>query len=174
MSNAKKDRKRRSFWEPDSKKVVDWINNQTDLGTSLQLIIVDAMHKYGEGDVIKAHLNQREQYPGQEVPTKGNAAISRPEPLDVRPTGTDDRGAESEEPVLPSFSEPEGAEDSGWETEPEMELDSVSVETTENEIDDDSPFDIDDLTREGESQEKEPEYDPVSIMMQDIGSTYNK
>ncbi|MGX1266792.1 hypothetical protein RKD55_004736 [Rossellomorea marisflavi] len=172
MSNAKKDRKRRSFWEPDSKKVVDWINSQTDLGTSLQLIIVDAMHKYGDGDVIKAHLNQREQYPGQEIPMTGNTATSRPESLDVPSMDMDDRGAESEEPVLSSFSEPEGAEGSDRDAESEIELDSGSVETNEN--DDDAPFDIDTLTREEDPKEKEAEYDPLSIMMQDIGSTYNK
>jgi len=53
-------RKRRSFWEPDSPSVKAWLDAQTELGTSLQLIIVDAIRKYGQGDVIKAHLNQRE------------------------------------------------------------------------------------------------------------------
>jgi hypothetical protein len=175
MSKTKKDRNRRSFWEPDSKKVVEWINNQKDLGTSLQLIIVDAMYKYGDGDVIKAHLNQREQYPGQEIPTTGKTATSRPGAFDVRPTDTDERGTESEEPVLSSFSEPEGAEDSERDTEPDMELDSDSGTRLENEKEDDLPFDINDMTSEDDSgQDQEPEYDPVSIMMQDIGSTYNK
>lgn len=58
---SKKQRKRRSFWEPDSPALIKWLDEQNELGTSLQLIIVDAIHKYGEGDVIKAHLSQREQ-----------------------------------------------------------------------------------------------------------------
>lgn len=53
-------RKRRSFWEPDSPAIRQWIDAQHDLGVSLQLIIVDALARYGNGDVILAHLAERE------------------------------------------------------------------------------------------------------------------
>ncbi|OMF76745.1 hypothetical protein [Paenibacillus glucanolyticus] len=52
-------RKRISFWESESKEIRDWCKAQSNLGTSLELIIADAIKVYGEGDVIKAFLNQR-------------------------------------------------------------------------------------------------------------------
>lgn len=52
-------RKRRTFWEPESPAVQEWLANQKDLGMSLQLIIVDAMNAYGSGDVIQTHLSNR-------------------------------------------------------------------------------------------------------------------
>lgn len=60
-NKPKQKRKRRSFWEPESASVKTWLDNQTDLGVSLQLIIVDVIQKYGDGDVIRAYLAQREQ-----------------------------------------------------------------------------------------------------------------
>lgn len=52
-------RKRRTFWEPESPAVQEWLANQKDLGMSLQLIIVDAINAYGSGDVIQTHLSNR-------------------------------------------------------------------------------------------------------------------
>lgn len=63
-----KKRKRRTFWEPESPNVVAWLNAQGDLGMSLQLIIVEAMNKYGTDDVIQSHLRQLESG-GQARPT---------------------------------------------------------------------------------------------------------
>lgn len=63
-----KKRKRRTFWEPESPNVVAWLNAQGDLGMSLQLIIVEAMNKYGTDDVIQSHLRQLEAG-GQARPT---------------------------------------------------------------------------------------------------------
>lgn len=51
--------KRRSFNEPDAKELTTWLNNQKNLGISLQLIIVDAISKYGKGDAIETHLTRR-------------------------------------------------------------------------------------------------------------------
>ena len=62
-------RKRRSFWEPDNEVIKKWLKDQTDLGTSLELIIVDAIRKYGEGDVIRAYLSKRKLTP-ETVPEK--------------------------------------------------------------------------------------------------------
>lgn len=52
-------RKRISFWESESEEIKEWCKAQTNLGTSLDLIIADAIQVYGKGDVIKAYLNQR-------------------------------------------------------------------------------------------------------------------
>ena len=59
-TKSKVKRKRRSFWEPESKTLTNWLDNQSNLGVSLQLIIVDAIRKYGDGDAIESHLAQRE------------------------------------------------------------------------------------------------------------------
>lgn len=58
MAQTKK-RKRRSFWEPESKPIIEWMNNQSDLGKSLQLVIVDAIKQYGKGDAVDAYLQRR-------------------------------------------------------------------------------------------------------------------
>ncbi|MEK4277584.1 hypothetical protein [Paenibacillus sp. FSL R7-0026] len=52
-------RKRITFWESESEVIREWCKAQTNLGTSFDLIIADAIKAYGKGDVIKAHLNQR-------------------------------------------------------------------------------------------------------------------
>ncbi|MBD7970284.1 hypothetical protein [Paenibacillus gallinarum] len=51
--------KRISFWESENEVIRQWCKDQTNLGTSLDLIIADAIKVYGKGDVIKAYLNQR-------------------------------------------------------------------------------------------------------------------
>lgn len=61
----KASRKRRSFFEPESKVLSEWLAQQNDLGVSLQLIIVDAIRNYGDGDVIQAFLTARESVPGE-------------------------------------------------------------------------------------------------------------
>lgn len=176
--NEKK-RKRRSFWEPESEQVITWLDAQTDLGTSLQLIIVDAIRTYGKGDVIKAHLAQRERFDQE----------SAPQPLDKRPprpmeqpkplSGTTSDKPTSAEPVLPSFS---GIEDDREDDEQDMELDSTTDPEPKHEQLDESSFDIEGLRSEAEdedqdedaTEDEDPGYDPIAIMMSDIGSTYNK
>lgn len=62
MSEEK--RKRRSFWEPDSEQVVNWINNQSDVSRSLHLAIINTIAKYGEGDAIEG-LFKTKSFEGQ-------------------------------------------------------------------------------------------------------------
>lgn len=181
MSDKK--RKRRSFWEPESEKIVSWLNDQSDLGTSLQLIIVDAIHNYGEGDVIKAHLNQRESFGYENEPqTPARKPVRNSAPSLSKDTSEE----EPEEQALPQVSEPEGRQVSGGgpEQESEQELDiEAELESdveSENEAvgDEEVAFDTADLMSGAEDEEQgkgeEPEYDPIAIMMQDSGSTFNK
>lgn len=177
---SEKKRKRRSFWEPDSEKLVSWLDDQSDLGRSLQLIIVDAIHKYGEGDVIMAHLNQRENPDYEPAPQKPRQKVaSKPEPRTIEPSD------EQDESTFNPVSEPEEEPVSGGglEQEPEVELDSDSElefeEEFENNDGDDEPFDINSMSEEAghtneSEQEEEDEVDPISIMMQDIDSTFSK
>lgn len=182
MSEAheEKKRKRRSFWEPESEKVIEWLDAQTDLGTSLQLIIVDAIRQYGKGDVIKAHLTQRERMyqdatmqPLAERPSRPNGQAILPEPS-VPATETDDRieSNEAPEPVPPTVSAPEAAEEPEGDDQ-DMELDFEPELTPESESDDKPSFDIQDMRPDAEAKQ-ESDYDPIAIMMNDIGSTYNK
>lgn len=179
MSDKK--RKRRSFWEPESEKLVEWLDAQTDLGTSLQLIIVDAIHKYGEGDVIKAHLNQRENFyydTETQTPVRKLApmkAVSRPEPTepnkeeDITTPLAKSAPGQTDEVSPPHVSE--------LETDSELELEAEALEETESARDsDDTPtLDISDImSDEDENIEEVPAYDPLSIMMEDIGSTIKK
>lgn len=65
----KKQRPRRTFYEPDQQYIVDWLDSQKNLGMSLQLIITDAIYRYGNGDVIEQYIARRnvaeefERYP---------------------------------------------------------------------------------------------------------------
>lgn len=183
MSEAhetEKKRKRRSFWEPESEKVIEWLDAQTDLGTSLQLIIVDAIRQYGKGDVIKAHLTQRESLyqdaamqPLVERPLRPNVQAIQPEPSE--PVIEDDdpiEPADTQDPVGPTVSLPEATEDSGNDDQ-DMELDFEPELKPENESDDEPPFDIQNMMPDAE-EKQEADYDPIAIMMNDIGSTYNK
>lgn len=56
-------KKRRSFYEPDSEAIRAWLDNQKDFGRTLQLLAVDAMEKYGNGDAIEGMLHLRTQEP---------------------------------------------------------------------------------------------------------------
>lgn len=181
MSDKK--RKRRSFWEPESEKIVSWLNGQSDLGTSLQLIIVDAIHKYGEGDVIKAHLNQRESYGYErqpELPARQPVRKTAPASLDVMNDSDDEK---QEKQGSPQVSEPENHQVSGGgpelEVEPELEAEQELASDGTPEDDMELSFDTadlmsDDVDEEDEGKGDEPEYDPIAIMMQDSGSTFNK
>ncbi|MCR6108695.1 hypothetical protein HXA34_20575 [Salipaludibacillus agaradhaerens] len=159
MSNKK--RKRRSFWEPESEKLVTWIDQQSDLGTSLQLIIIDAIHKYGEGDVIKAHLNQRENlyYGGdlnqektQTAPKDNQESKSKPDAKEAAPQ-------EPEVKVVP-----EAPETNQPDNEPVLDIADVMTDTDDTQAND---------NKNKEASEEES-YDPIDIMMNDIGSTFNK
>ncbi|MCC2252726.1 hypothetical protein JUJ52_22655 [Virgibacillus sp. AGTR] len=157
---SEKKRKRRSFWEPDSKKIVSWLDSQTDLGTSLQLIIVDAIRKYGEGDVIKSHLNQRETlYNETELQTTPTKPV-RKEVL--KDAGDYDKNTPKElEQEVEFESEPEDVQlIVQHESNSDDEMSSDNVNTT--------------AETTGEDKEDEPEYDPIAVMFQDTGSMFNK
>jgi len=172
VHETEKKRKRRSFWEPESDKVIDWLDAQTDLGTSLQLIIVDAIQQYGKGDVIKAHLTQRERMyqdepqPLAERPSRPNVQVFPPEPSEPDTT-------EAAEPVLPPVLAPEAAGESENDDQ-DMELDFEPEWTPKNESDEEPPFDIQDMIPNAEAKGEESDYDPIAIMMGDTGSTLNK
>ncbi|MED4128491.1 hypothetical protein [Shouchella miscanthi] len=159
QQNEQRKRKRRSFWEPDSEKIITWLDKQADLGTSLQLIIVDAMRKYGDGDVIKAHLSQREdgysktitQMPIQE-------RSSNVTPInELKPTKED----------FPSTVIESSKDNFNKKHE-------ILVEDGEELVVDEPEFDIHQAMNPIEvEQENETEYDPIGIMMRDSGSKIN-
>lgn len=88
-ATKKPTRKRRSFFEPESRVLAEWLAQQNDLGVSLQLIIVDAIRNYGEGDVIQAFLTARESVTGEPQVTSSlptpKAAEQAPEPVKAAP-----------------------------------------------------------------------------------------
>lgn len=158
---ASKKRKRRSFWEPDSPQLNAWLDAQTDLGTSLQLIIVDAIQKYGEGDVIKSYLTRREvAFRDGEAPEKQD---------DNQATYTIE-GTGSEVGLKTPKKEVKKA--------PAKE-EALSLDLADD--DNETPFDvgaaIGRAVDEKDANEKagnEEDYDPIAIMMGDIGSKLDK
>ncbi|MGC6586200.1 hypothetical protein ACPV3A_14680 [Paenibacillus sp. Dod16] len=100
-------RKRISFWESESKEIRDWCKAQANLGTSLDLIIQDALQTYGEGDVIKAHLNQRmkemQSQGSRNVPSQQAAPTSA-----ALPTSSPSRPSNPESHQLPYNTESTG------------------------------------------------------------------
>ncbi|WP_145142276.1 hypothetical protein [Paenibacillus sp. Y412MC10] len=102
-------RKRVSFWESESKEIRDWCKAQANLGTSLDLIIADAIQAYGKGDVIKAYLSQRmmdmqSQRSSHYVSSQEAAPTSETVPTSSSPS----RPSNSETHQLPSDSAPIG------------------------------------------------------------------
>ncbi|MGX1195712.1 hypothetical protein [Metabacillus sp. SLBN-84] len=163
---SEKKRKRRSFWEPESKKLNDWLDAQSDLGTSLQLIIVDAIHKYGEGDVIKAHLSQRETFYDTHEPAPAPTPVRKAAPI-ITPV---DQAQAA--PSINKEQKPLALQEEALDVEDEVLLDSDEPSGEE------LPLDLSDLMQQEDDvlpdEDAEPEYDPVSIMMNDIGSTFSK
>lgn len=91
MTTQKQDmkKKRRSFYEPDSEAIRQWLDNQKDFGRTLQLLAVDAMAKYGTGDAIEGMLHLRTQEPqATQVPVVEQAVHTPPvvTPAPVQPT----------------------------------------------------------------------------------------
>lgn len=195
---SKKQRKRRSFWEPDSPALIKWLDEQNELGTSLQLIIVDAIHKYGEGDVIKAHLSQREQQyysneaaapvtPKTPVSTPPVAPVQQAEPTYVEQPTIEDNIGEMELEVSEVYEQQEQKEvqpavssqpiqqqqQQPRQEQPRQEPVQSSNETT---------FDISSELSKIEQSRQEPprqpsapepeeeEYDPIATMLNDAGS----
>lgn len=153
-TKRKQTRKRRSFFEPESKVLAKWLADQNDLGVSLQLIIVDAIRNYGEGDAIQSFLKARETLPGEvpvtkstvateavkEVPVLAEALPKSAPKVDAKP-----KTAPKPEPELSVEELPVGPEPKA----PVIEKPAANAKT------------------------ETPEYDPVNIMFQDIGSSMN-
>lgn len=198
---SKKQRKRRSFWEPDSPALLKWLDEQNELGTSLQLIIVDAIHKYGEGDVIKAHLSQREQQyyaneatapvtPKTPVSTPPVAPVQQEEPTYVEQPKNERNIGEMELEVSEVYeqqeqrdvqpavsSQPTEQQQQPRQEQPSQEPVRSSKETT---------FDISsELSKIEQSRqpsvptvesepESEEEYDPLEVMFRDADSRFRR
>ncbi|PAF27400.1 hypothetical protein CHH61_03515 [Shouchella clausii] len=168
-------RKRRTFWEPESERLVAWLDAQADLGTSLQLIIVDAIKKYGEGDVIKAHLKQREYFFYEEAP-------HQPRSVRTESSVQDDVGDEDNQESTLSFdSEPKVDQspirDLGHEPEAENEAEPELESDVQIDTDSDKPVgnNANSIAESSDKEQKEEEakYDPIAILMRDSGSTLN-
>lgn len=183
--SRKEKRKRRSFWEPESETIVNWLNQQTDLGTSLQLIIVDAIKKYGNGDVIKAYLTQRESGLGH-MPHQVQATETRPmqeryeeprveqrteepevkrEPIQQKQTYTSEQG-DVTDILLKDLEE--------YRAKPEQQ---AQRRTTRSQ-----PVRQEPVKQEKRAQQLEPQhrteladdYDPIEVMMGDLGSRFDR
>lgn len=77
MSEEKEKRKRRSFWEPRSQPVIDWLDNQTDVSRSIQLAIIDTIAKYGTGDAVEGLINAQSGVTPQAVTRQASAPVEQ-------------------------------------------------------------------------------------------------
>jgi len=106
-TNKKKQRPRRTFYEPDQQYIVDWLDSQHNLGTSLQLIITDAIHRYGEGDVIEQYIARRnvaeefERFPDANPPSRQpeNHQVSEPRVTKLKQSNSKSRTQKSKQQV---------------------------------------------------------------------------
>lgn len=185
--------KRRSFYEPESKKLIDWLNAQHDLGTSLQLIIVDAIQKYGDGDVIKAYLKTREAHVTRESRDAKSVPVKeiKPNKVEYRLQSVKQEGnAKQESKIVPAKENKASDTSDAARKAPKKES---KANTPESDYDP-----IEALTRDAEagfleSREdvrtaKQParpaseiesplasdEYDPLAVMFEDIGSRFDR
>lgn len=154
---SSKKRKRRSFWEPESKRVVDWLNAQDNVSTSLQLIITDAIRRYGDGDAITNHIMGMEEDPIDDLR------------VDVKPVTRQPRV--SKKKIEPEVNiEPTQIEVPEEEVEIEKEVDVVEDIKPVEVI---KPVEIEKpkvVVAQEEEIEDDDEYDPISVMMGDIGA----
>lgn len=138
-------RKRRSFWEPESAALIEWLDEQSDLGKSLQVLIVDAIERYGSGDAVSAYLNQRlEQADVAPAPRPKKAAKTAP----------------ASPPEMPDIPEPTPA------PEPPAEDDSEAVSVEPEPVAPKSAPEPDTAP----SSELADDYDPLEEMFKDVGS----
>lgn len=183
MSKAsKKTRKRRTFWEPESKELQAWLKEQDNLGLSLQLLIVDAMHKYGEGDVIRSLIAQKaldinfDNAPNisqnQEVkrPTRKQATAFVETVLEQ-----DDLELDSEldsEPEIQEQEQPKSfkipVKQHEHQAEPKQDVVTEQKVIVKTEPEKESAVEDND----NDKDEEEP-YDPIQILLNDAGSSLN-
>lgn len=160
-TKRKPTRKRRSFFEPESKVLAEWLADQNDLGVSLQLIIVDAIRNYGEGDVIQAFLKARETLPGEvPVTTASSEAVKQVSLFAEAKLKAEAKG--KSKPKAQAVVEPEPRPDA------ELPVDDLPVEPKIE-----TPAKPEPAKPEPKASEPKAEYDPLDIMFQDIGSSMN-
>lgn len=193
--SRKEKRKRRSFWEPESETIVNWLNQQTDLGTSLQLIIVDAIEKYGNGDVIKAYLTRRESGLGQILRP---AQVTETSPIQERyeEPRVEQRTEQPDvrrEPVRESRPEVPVQQEQAYTPEPQGDVTDILLKdleeyrakpeqqaqrrTTRPQPVRQEPVKQKQPTQQPESQhqtELADDYDPIEVMMGDVGSRFDR
>lgn len=167
----RKTRKRRSFWEPESKDLVAWLNNQADLGKSLQLIIVDAMQQYGRGDAVDAYLQRRLDSDFKEPQIATKPALTEGQDLHG-PVGPG-RLTLDGQPVEPTVLDvvDDAAVESESEPEPEVDLvDDLDVVESEP-VKEPAKESVKTETKPPQSED---DYDPLEVMFGDIDSGLNK
>jgi len=94
-------RKRRSFYVPESPKMRAWLDNQKDLGLSLQVLIRDALERYGEGDVAEGYIRKYiAEGDAQTTPVATDKVKVDKVPVDDRPPQESDDDTHG--PVIPA------------------------------------------------------------------------
>lgn len=158
--DTQKSRKRRTFWEPDSKSIVDWLDNQQNLGTSLQVIVIDAIRKYGNGDVVTTFFERREETLDE---SEVNVSVKKPKP---KKEVVSEPKVELERDVEPDPTPIPEQKEKSYEPEPLKEevIDKKEqVEPSSYMFDDTEELDSDDGM-----------LDPISMMIQEQSSKDKK
>lgn len=140
-------RKRRSFFEPESKTVVNWMDSQHNLGVSLQLIIVDAIHKYGKGDALEVHLSQRDET------VEGNITVHAKNPNVIL-----DRIINNDNHLEPTIKEEPQEEEVTVEKEVKVKKEKPVKQKVKSDDKKEVPI------------EEEDEYNPLDVMFGDANS----
>lgn len=172
-----KHRKRRTFWEPDSKKAKEWLDSQNNISVSIQFIILDAINRYGCGDVIQAFLEHQAGLDDIVAPIQTEKQVEKPTTTEeivqtVRPVKqVIEPSAKKVEPkeqkVTPT---PEPKREQATRSVPERKKDKPK--TIREKIDETLDVEIQVMQEEEARRRKnEQEYDPVQIMLNDVGAT---
>lgn len=173
-------RKRRSFYTPDSKAVAAWIDAQSDLGMSLQIVAVDAMARYGKGDVVKAYLKHRENAHTDVPDVHTHQTDEVQEHKYEREERANSKAEVSQQPPDLSAAKPQVKKELPVRRQPEPSFDQ------ESELEDESPIAHDDvlsrmmrsndqLTDDSDSNDDDiSDDDRLRILLGDSGSELQK
>lgn len=155
---VKKNRKRRSFYEPQSKVFNDWLDAQTDLGMSIQLLIADAIETYGSGDAIEAYFRTR----------IAGGIPEKPKPSEAKAVSQFTGAVGAETLVEPVVEKPLPAP-----VERVLPASPVKPEATVQDVVTPLPAVAEQAPTPAPVSvpaEDDDAYDPIAIMMQDVGS----
>ncbi|MEK4529806.1 hypothetical protein NST38_30850 [Paenibacillus sp. FSL H8-0104] len=179
-------RKRLSFYESESEEIRNWCKNQSSLGKSLELIIVDAIRNYGKGDVISAYLNFRAMemdskgaphyFPPAAIPTsseasqvissssQSNPATNQSQPdLNLnRDTFTQGESMSNAQHSSGGFIEPE--RNSTEQPKPSDFREERNLYTEDNHSEDQN------IGNNNDDHDDDDDYDPIAILLGDAGS----